>query len=482
MYADGMELLMDIAATRRRLRKLRLTIDSRAHNQRLDVSDDDETQDNVMMQLQEDQREVEAELEVLLAQSPAAKLQSKCAEFFPTLLQGLDVRGTSGLSELQGLGYFPMDQPTFLALQTFVNGFRTELKLSGESAGEDKVESLALFFKGNLLWSSMETTTMPLLYKFLRLREERGMTMLRDDYNRDEDCDEPYPDKTLADGSNPQLWMVNAYNDTFLPIWSSKLSYAECDAVTQSQDGPPHARRAARSLHKQHPVSLSTFLSEAPPSSSGGNMMTPISAPRSTAAAESSPFGSPSHSPASSGRIAPPRSNGASPATSESAIKARARSIAFRNAGLLLKNGCFSKLQLASRMKLPENAQDEVQAVWSPFVFPFDDEVAFGGELPPAAIEPTTANDRVVVWHEADLTMLIHLRTKATELDPNNSASDSLNVATLERLERYLDGQQRFQNLAELILSRYNATFAPEKKYASSRDYLHTLLKPSTDL
>ncbi|GMF43193.1 unnamed protein product [Phytophthora fragariaefolia] len=441
-HKDGMDLLMDIAAARKRLRKLRLALEARSHNQSLGADGEDNNEgDSVMKQQQVEKMAVEAELEMLLSRSPAARLQKKCAEFFPTLLQALDVRGTSAFSELQGLGYFPMDQPTFLALQTFVNGLQTELKLSNVDIKSDSVAGSALFFKGNLLWGSMDTVTMHLLYKFLRLREERGMTTIRDD--EIQEVAEPYPDTTPDDDVNSQLWMANAYDDTFLPVWSSKLSYAECDAVFQSHDGPPHLRRAAGSLHKQHPVSLSTFLSDAPPSSSGGALPT-----SSTIAAESSPFGSPSHSPAASTRFAPP----VNPGSSKSAIKARERSIAFRNAGLLLKNGCFSKLQLANRARMPEGGLSETEAVWSPFIFAPE---STGSSV-------LSAVHRAAVWHEADLTMIIVFRTEAANLDATDAASKGLHAA-LASLENYLDGQQRFQRLAELISSRYNATFAPEK-------------------
>eukprot|EP00644_Phytophthora_capsici_P001121 jgi/Phyca11/556274/estExt2_Genewise1Plus.C_PHYCAscaffold_860001 len=339
-----MDLLMDIASIRKRLRKLRLAIDSHTHS-------------------------LSSELEALVEQSPATALQRKCAGFFPTLLQALDARGTSGLSELQGLGYFPMDQPTFLALQTFVNGFHTEWKLSDRC---DKADRSALFFKGNLLWSSMETTTLQLLYKFLRLREERGMTVIRGDEE-----ETPHADVASTSTDESELWMRDGYEDTFLPVWSSKTSYTECDVVSRTEDGPPHSRKVARSLHKQRPASLTSF-------------------------------------------------------TSKNALKSRARSISFRNAGFLLKNGCFLKLLYANRGNLSESA-------WDPH--------------------------RVVVWHEEELTMLILFRLDGTELDSlsTDATQRSLKAATFERLEDYLENQQRFQSLAQLILKRYNTFFAPEK-------------------
>ncbi|KAE9327229.1 hypothetical protein PR003_g16065 [Phytophthora rubi] len=92
-YKDGMDLLMDIAAVRKRLRKLRLTLDSHFHNHSCGVSDEGGKEDNtVIKHLQEEVRAVGAKLEVLLDRSPAAILQKRCGDFFPTLLQALDVR------------------------------------------------------------------------------------------------------------------------------------------------------------------------------------------------------------------------------------------------------------------------------------------------------------------------------------------------------------------------------------------------------
>ncbi|KAF4035477.1 Fungal hypothetical protein [Phytophthora infestans] len=426
-FTDGMDLLMGIAAARKRLRKLRLVIDSYDHNQSVNEKHDR----NVVAELEESKLAAEAALESLAAQSPASILQRKCARFFPILLQALDARGSSGLSELQGLGYFPMDQPTFLALQTFVNGFHAELMYSDDSTGAERVASSALFFRGNLLWSSMEMATMQLLYKFLRLREERGMTMMRSDETIHE-SDEPFSDLTATRNAQPELWMANAYEDTFRPVWSSKLSYGECDVVSHTDEAPPYLRESVRSLHKQHPVSLSTFLSEAQPSFGNSNLLSPS---------------------ASGTRFLGSWSNGASLVSLFSAMKTRARSISFRNAGLLLKDGHFSKFLHANREIASESTRGETEVVWSPQIF-----LPLGGRVStPLMTSETTARHRVVVWHEADLTMVILIR-----LNPGLEAINAP-AATLEQLKNYLEGQQRFQNLAQLILTSYNAAFAPEK-------------------
>ncbi|CAH0488138.1 unnamed protein product [Peronospora farinosa] len=447
---DGMDLLMDIAAVRKRLRKLRLAIDSLTYHKPLNVTSEDTQQDE---EYQQEKKTMEAELEALMALSPATTLQKKCAGFFPPLLQTLNVRSSSAFSELQGLGYFPMDQPTFLALQTFVNGFHTDLRSSESDVGAESMEKLALFYKGNLLWSSLETTTMHLLYKFLRLREERGMTMLRGDDKHD--VDYLHPGLTLPKHADSELWMANAYEDTFLPVWSSKLSYTECDVVAQSKDGRPRVRKSACSLHKQHPVSLSTFISAASPSSGD-----PVSTPRPGLAAEPLQFCPPSHSPASLTRFGGARRNETRPANLQSAMKTRARSPSFRNAGLMLKNGCFSKLLHANREMQSGKVWREIERVWSPLIYLLD---GVSTSIANTTSTMMAARHRVVVWHEADLTMIILLRLDATEPESTGAVPTSLNADTMERLKNYLEEQQRFETLAHLILARYTATFAFQK-------------------
>uniref|UniRef100_H3GR77 CCZ1/INTU/HPS4 third Longin domain-containing protein n=1 Tax=Phytophthora ramorum TaxID=164328 RepID=H3GR77_PHYRM len=80
-----------------------------------------------------------------------------------------------------------------------------------------------------------------------------------------------------------------------------------------------------------------------------------------------------------------------------------------------------------------------------------------------------SAKRRVVVWHEADLTMIILLRMNETKLTPLGAEPGVLNAASLERLEDYLDSHQRFQDLAQLIFTRYSSTFAPEKSIPNLR-------------
>ena len=115
-----MDLLMDIAAARKRLRKLRLAIDEHTCNTAFDdtcrVPDGQHHDDEMLAPMREEEQTAEADLEALLVRSPASLLHKKCAAFFPTLLQSLDIRGASGLSELQGLTYFPMDESTFLSV------------------------------------------------------------------------------------------------------------------------------------------------------------------------------------------------------------------------------------------------------------------------------------------------------------------------------------------------------------------------------
>ncbi|CAH0482580.1 unnamed protein product [Peronospora belbahrii] len=457
---DGMDLLMNIAAVRKRLRKLRLAIDLITHHMPRDVYNDGKECDNEMAQLQDEKQTTEAELRALVALSPATTLQKKCSEFFPTLLQSLNVRSVSAMSELQGLSYFPMDQLTFLSLQTFVNGFHTDIRLSESGVEVERVENMALFFKGNLLWNSLETTTMHLLYKFLQLREERGMTMLRGD--DEHGCGDVKSALTPSNDADAELWMTNPYQDTFLPVWSSKLSYTECDVIAQSKNGRPPVRMAARSLHKQHPASLSTFLSEALPSSGGGKLLAPVLTPPSSVGTEPSQCCPPPHSPTSLTRHIGARRSETSSANFHGAVKNRARTPSFRNAGLMLHNGCFSKLLHPNREIQSGRGWSGIERVWSPLVYPLH---GVSPSIATAARKVMAARHRVVVWHEADLTMILLLHLNETKHDSTSAAPTKLQASTIERLEDYLEGQQRFQTLAKFILTRYNATFASKKKH-----------------
>lgn len=453
-FTDGMDLLKEIAALQKRLRKLRLDIDYHMHS---DSGAEDQTHDaNVATKLQSDRLETEATLDALQAQSPALMLQRKCDVFFPTLLQALDVGGCTGLFELQGLGYFPMDQHTFLECQTFVNDFHMELNRFNKEAEGRKVESSALFFRGNLLWNSIDTATMQLLYKFLRLREERGMTLIRD--FKDEEFDEVRTDQMSTNRLNSNLWMTNAYENTFLPIWSSKLSYAECDAVSQTAEGRPHQRRAARSLHKQHPVSLATFLSEKQPSSASTILPTSSLTPHANINAEVIPLASVSESPASSTLNGGSWNNKTDYVTLKNAMKCRARSISYRNAGFLLNSGHFFKLLRLNEEMSQLQVLDETKAVWSPQIFPLGDA---SNPFVTTSTKQSVARHRVAVWHEADLTMIVLL--SVNDVESSDGALEKSLAITLKRLNDYFEFQERFLNLAQFLFSRYNATFAPEK-------------------
>ncbi|KAE9314016.1 hypothetical protein PF008_g19584 [Phytophthora fragariae] len=121
----------------------------------------------------------------------------------------------------------------------------------------------------------------------------------------------------------------------------------------------------------------------------------------------------------------------------------------------------IAALQLANRTRVPEpGVPSETDAVWSPFIFPLDPSSSSSHGRRPDTDIAQAAVHRVVVWHEGDLTIILILRTEA---DAAGAASKDLHAVTLERLENFLDGQQRFQSLAELVFTRYNATFAPEK-------------------
>ncbi|CEG40962.1 Putative myrosinase precursor [Plasmopara halstedii] len=434
-FTDGMDLLKEIGLQQKRLRKLRLDIKNRTES---DDAAEDINCSNAASEVQNEIYKTEAELKALQALSPASILQQKCNIFFPTLLQALDTSGCSGLHELQGLGYFPMDQNTFLSVQLFVNGFQKEFS----SAGEFQVESSALFFKGNLLWTSIDTATMKLLYNFLRLREERGMTLIRSRDNNE--VDQVNVNQNLKKPFDSELWMANAYEDTFRPIWSSKLSYAECDVVTLTAKNTPYQRRAARSLHKQHPVSLTTFLSEMQSSSSTG------------LASISSPIASLSHSSSSFKPYGESWSNKATSKALVNAMKARARPTSYQNGGLLRRDGQFFKISSANEEISSQRAFDDAKAVWSPHIFPLSDASVS------SATKGTMPRHRVVLWHEEDLTIMILLSFDKMRKESSDESISAL-ATTFKRLNDYFEHQERFLNLAQLILTRFNATYTPEK-------------------
>uniref|UniRef100_A0AAV1TM33 CCZ1/INTU/HSP4 first Longin domain-containing protein n=1 Tax=Peronospora matthiolae TaxID=2874970 RepID=A0AAV1TM33_9STRA len=455
---DGMDHLMHIAAVRKQLRKFRLAIDAHTRNQAFDDTGrvtDLLHGDDKLAQLSEAERAAEAELEVLVVRSPALLLHKKCALFFPTLLHSLDIRGSSSLLELQGISHFLMDELTFLLLQTFVSGFQTEPQFFKHGMGTSSVKSMALFFKGNLLWSSMETSMLHLLHKFLWLREERGMTMLHDNVHRD--LGELHRDQTSKSSNDPELWMSNAYNDTFNPVWSSKLSYTECDAVAQSEDGCPRIRKTARSLHNQHPVSLSTFLRGAPPRSSGNRVVAPAAASGSGVAAIAAQYGVPSQLPASLSRFEKLRCNEVGPVMFKNAVNARTRSKSCQNAGLMMKDGYYAKMPFKNLESASERDWSDIESIWSPVIFPHD-------RMSTSATATSVPEKQcVAIWHDSDLTMITLLGLDETDLGSASAASSLLQVTALEDVVDYLEDQQRFRNLAQLILTQHEATFAPGK-------------------
>ncbi|CAI5744194.1 unnamed protein product [Peronospora destructor] len=69
--------------------------------------------------------------------------------------------------------------------------------------------------------------------------------------------------------------------------------------------------------------------------------------------------------------------------------------------------------------------------------------------------------------------MVILLRLDETEHDSTGAVPTSLNADTIERLKDYLEEQQRFQTLAQLILSRYTATFAPQTNIPPLSPFLY---------
>ncbi|KAF1323537.1 putative myrosinase precursor, partial [Globisporangium splendens] len=402
-FTDGMELLLVIQAARKRVRKLTISVES-CHE-----DSEDQPRDNTRNRLEEDLASAKAELRDLLELSPIAYLKKQCDTFFPTLLHALDVPHASSLHELIGMGDFPLDQLTLLSLQSFVNSLQLELA--------DKVDSCAALYKGNLVWSSIERSTLQLLYRFLRLREENGMEI------------EQSTDAALKHNG---LWMADKYRDTFLPIWSSKTSYAECTIINNARH---HPRKGVRSLHKQAPAPLAAVVTDVnsyPPSSSGG----------------------------SSASI-----DGIGGCTlSKSGLKARIKSVSYRNTGMLMKNGYFAKtfeLPVRSRGRGRFTEHEALEFVWMPPIFPLNDgegdEEKNSDAEPVAEVHPR----RAVVWHESDLTMVILVKLASDEVtqvqDKDEQASVVLNV--LSTVEDVIERLQ-LHELAKLIPVQYQNSSA----------------------
>lgn len=376
-FADGLELLLGIQTLRKRLRKLQISLeDCSVGSDDGKVQQDDEKAQGLM----EEQARLQRELDALTAISPATRLEKKCDSFFPQLLCVMDLPHASCLDELVDIATFPMDAMVCLEVQSFINRLQLAFKQS--------VYASVLFFKGHLLWSTMQDTRLlRLIYELLRLREEHGMTF---------DL-EPDDARTQDSNDSTGFWMTRKYQDTFRPVWASKDSYAECAMVSLLT---PHPRKAVRSFHKQAlAVPLRTLLTEISASSSSSE----------------------------AGSASSTNNGGDYAAEIRKRIKAREKSVSYRNTGFMLENGHFAK-----SFEL-ENGN---RAVWSPAIHPV-------GADDPSANE-TTAK-RALAWHDSDLTLVVLLEAA--------SVSEQVSQATLRNLDEFLETQQ-IQDLAAMLLSR----------------------------
>lgn len=416
-FADGMELLLAIQAARKRIRKIDIALEQ--------CEDEDEQNDSsARWALESERASAQSELDALLQTSPATRLETRFRSFFPTLLHALDASHASSLHELIGMGQLAVDQSTFLSLQSFLNAFRLDLA--------DTVRSSALFFKGNLLWSSMDARTLQLLYRFLRLREEHGMEA----EVAPPAASSPDPHSS-SQSSRESVWMVEKYRDTFLPVWSSKTSYAECAVVNHARR---HPRKTVRSLHKQSPAPLATVVTDA------------NGPPHFSASSKSSRDGADE----SADPLTLPRT------LSRSELKARLKSVLYRNTGLLMKNGYFAKtfeLPIRSRGRGKFSESQAVDFIWKPRIFPVSERGAAGIDRD----EPQDQQSHyVVAWHEADLTMLVLVKDSAGEPDRETAGDakagddDDAAAQVLETLRRVEDAMDRlkFHELAKLVASQ----------------------------
>lgn len=368
-YADGLELLLGIQTLRKRLRKLHISLEDCSDSDNADPAQQEEKA-HERLGLHEKQTRLQQELDALTAVSTATRLWKKCDAFFPQLLQVVDLPNASCLDELVDIATFPMDAMVFLEVQSFINRLQLAFKKD--------VSASVLFFKGHLLWSTVQDTrTLRLVYEMLRLREEHGMMF------------QVESDESLAQQSEDLngFWMKRKYQDTFRPVWASKDSYAECAMVSLLT---PHPRKGVRSFHKQAlAVPLRTLLAE-------------ISASSSDTSSTST--------------------SGDHGAEVRKLIKARGKSVSYRNTGFLLQSGLFAK---------SFELENGTQAVWAPAIHAI-------------RADDTKAAKRALAWHDSDLTLVVLLE---------DSAHEHVSQAILRDLDSFLETQQ-IQDLAVMLLSR----------------------------
>lgn len=402
-----MDVLLAIQAALKRARKLR---------QRIELARDAAERDGLENEL----AEAEDEFRGLEEQSPVPRLRRLFGQLFPTMLETLEAQRPSFFSELHGFGYFPMDQPLFLDVQSFVSGLQMHLEGDG-------MDSCALFYRGNLLWTSEDLETVRGLYAFLRLREEAGMRgdQSEDAKSRHEDIDSEH----VGERVEGNVWLEERYRDTFLPVWSSKTSYTECEIAGTIANA---ARKAARSIHKLAPRSIAGLL--------GNESGSPLTA-------------------SSRSKIELPTLDKPPPSLPE--LKARLNSVSFRNGGLLLQNGYYAR---PSELPRPKRSYGDLssldttpEAVWNPVVFSLS---TITSATMPDQKQRSTSPRRVIMWHDSGLSILVFFRSVDQLSD-----HQGVGLSKLDKLADYLDANDRFSHVASLILSRYLDTVTRASRY-----------------
>ncbi|GLE01026.1 hypothetical protein PINS_up009839 [Pythium insidiosum] len=402
-FPDGMALLRQLQSLRKQQRKLQIARELEQDEVHTRKDDGDAAAE---LQLQH----LKTQIDALEAVAPTRRLWSDCHALFPTLLRSL-VHAAAPLNvfhELQGLTYFPMDETTFLAVQTFVNSLVAEL--------DGVVHDVALFFKGNVLWRSMPSLrSLHVLQRFLRLREQHGMTVdLWDPPHRQED------DRVAS-----TLWMPRDYDDAFLPIWASKTAYAEL-TIARHQASSASASAASssrRSLHRQSSSTLNALIADLV---SQLDLSTDsASSPRQRQLKRNDSNGNGS----GSGRGGLFSFDKAEQLVLRRTQRFRANTACYRNRGFLTTSGYF-----LATWELAKNSDSDT--FWCPQVYALGDT------------DDATGRDdarRVIVWHEAELTLLL--------LVPSD---DSVSLSLMERIETALERLDAAR-LAATIATRFHA-------------------------
>ncbi|CAK4293825.1 unnamed protein product [Aphanomyces euteiches] len=194
--SNGMDLLKQLAVCRKSIRKKSQLIAKVEHDK------DSEEGDAAALELAKLQA-WEAEL---VASSPIPQLQQQFDNFLPVYLHAMDFTHLNSFHGMDGIHYFPNDTKVHMAGHLLSQTLRLEVPA---------VKHCAVFARGQLVSSDLDSRALYVLYKFLRLRELHGYTRGR------------------KEATTP--WLENKSTDAFDPIWATKQTYIDCGCCLPKQ-------------------------------------------------------------------------------------------------------------------------------------------------------------------------------------------------------------------------------------------------------